>query len=46
MNITRTKTISNEEYIEMLKPYDAVYAKRLEEGMKSFEEIETFDSDK
>lgn len=40
MEIKRTQTISNEEYITILKPYDEVYAQRLEEGMKSFHEVD------
>ena len=39
MNMNETQIISNEEYIEMLKPYDEVYAKRLENGMQIFHEI-------
>jgi hypothetical protein len=37
----RTNIISTEEYIEMLKPVDSVYASRLEEGMKTFHAIDT-----
>ena len=44
MNMNETQIISNEEYIEMLKPYDEVYAKRLEKGIQTFHEIETPDS--
>ena len=44
MNINKTQMISNEEYVEMLKPYDEVYAERLKKGMQTFYEIETPDS--
>ena len=33
MNKKETQIISNEEYIEMLKPYDEVYAERLKKGI-------------
>lgn len=41
MNINETQMISNEEYIEMLKPVDSVYASKLEEGMKTFYAFDT-----
>ena len=40
----RTNVISTEEYIEMLKSVDSVYASRLEDGMKTFHAIDTFDT--
>ena len=39
MNMNEAQIISNEEYIEMLKPYDVVYAERLQKGMQTFHEV-------